>query len=101
MKKRMTRRRRSRTRVTVSLSTDLVRRLDRRSRAQATSRSGLAESWLRAGERQSSLSSLERELEVYYAQRVEDKGMSAALGKEARQVASQGGQRRGRGKPSR
>src|SRR5436190_22956900 len=99
MKQRMTQRRRSRTRVTVSLSTDLVRRLDRSSRAQATSRSGLAESWLRAGERQSSLSSLERELELYYAQRIEDEEMRAALGKAAQAVGAQGGRRRDPAKP--
>ena len=87
--------------MTVSLPTDLVRRLDQSSQAQATSRSGLAESWLRAGERQSSLSSLERDLEVYYAQRIEDEEMRAALGKAARAVAARGGRRRGPGKPSR
>jgi len=47
------------------------------------------------------LSSLERDLEVYYAQRIEDEEMRAALGKAAQAVAAQSGRRRGRGKPSR
>jgi hypothetical protein len=87
--------------VTVSLPTDLVRRLDRRSRAVGTSRSGLAESWLRAGERQSSLSSLERELETYYSQRIEEEELGRVLGEAAQEVASQGRQRRGLGNRSR
>jgi len=53
--------------VTVSLPSDLVRRLDRQSRVQGASRSGVAERWLRAGERQASLLSLEQELESYYS----------------------------------
>ena len=75
-----------RRRVTVSLPSDLVRRLDRQSRAQGASRSGLAERWLRAGERQASLSSLERELENYYSQPVERDAseLGAALGRAAR-----------------
>src|SRR3954470_3643441 len=79
MKKRKTKRTQSRTRVTVSLSSDLVRRLDGQSRAQGESRSGVAERWLRAGERQASLFSLEQQLETYYAQ-PDAARFSAALG---------------------
>lgn len=76
----------TRTRVTVSLPSDLVHRLDRQSRSRGASRSSVAEHWLRAGERQASLSSLAQELERYYAQPVEpgDSALSAALGKAAR-----------------
>src|SRR5207249_11608186 len=102
--RRMTNRMRSRTRVTVSLPTDLVRRLDCHSRAKGTSRSGVAERWLRAGERQSALLSLERELETYYSQRIEDDEeteLGAVLGKAARKVAMDGRPRRGSGKSPR
>jgi len=101
MKKRMTNRKQSRTRVTVSLPSDLVRRLDGQSRAQGASRSGVAERWLRAGERQASLFSLEQELERYYAQPIEpeETGLSAALGKAARETAAEGDRgRRPRGR---
>ena len=101
MKKRMTNRNQSRTRVTVSLPSDLVRRLDGQSRAQGASRSGVAERWLRAGERQASLFSLEQELERYYAQPIEaeETGLSAALGKAARETAAEGDRgRRPRGR---
>ena len=75
-----------RRRVTVSLPADLVRRLDRQSRAQGTSRSGMAERWLRAGERQASVSLLEQELESYYSQHpgAEEEALSYALGRGAR-----------------
>ncbi|HYV68105.1 MAG TPA: hypothetical protein VE964_17820 [Myxococcales bacterium] len=46
------------------------------------------------------MSSLERELETYYARRI-DEGLGAALGKAAQEVASQGRQRRGPGKQPR
>ncbi|HEY6908754.1 MAG TPA: hypothetical protein VI356_05265 [Myxococcales bacterium] len=87
--------------MTVSLSSDLVRRLDRQSRSQGATRSSVAEGWLRAGERQASLSALERELERYYAQPVEpgDSGLSAALGKAARATAP-GDERLSRRRPS-
>src|SRR2546430_17169869 len=93
----------SRVRVTVSLPNDLVRRLDRESRAQGASRSGLAEHWLRAGEREASMSSLERELESYYSRRLEpeEAALSAALGKAAREVASGGRSRRRARRPPR
>jgi hypothetical protein len=79
-------------RVTVSLPGDLVRRLDRQSRLQGAPRSGVAERWLRAGERQASLSSLEQELESYYSQPAEagDSELAAALGKAARATAANG-----------
>ncbi len=78
-----------RTRVTVSLSSDLVRRLDRQSRAQGASRSGLAERWLRAGERQAARLSLEEELERHYSQppEIEEAELAAALGHAAREAA--------------
>ena len=96
MKKRLTKRKQSRTRVTMSLPSDLVRRLDGQSRAQGASRSGVAERWLRAGERQASLFSLEQELESYYAQPVapDEVGLSAALGKGARKTIAEGERRR-------
>jgi ribbon-helix-helix CopG family protein len=83
-------------RVTVSLPSDLVRRLDRQSRAQGASRSGVVERWLRAGERQTSLFSLEQELENYYSQPVEpgEAALGAALGRAAREIASEGEPRR-------
>jgi hypothetical protein len=73
------------------LPADLVRRLDDQSRAQGASRSGVAERWLRAGERQASVSSLERQIESYYAQAEEPDGdaLSAALGKAARATAAE------------
>src|SRR5207248_2691976 len=80
---------------------DLVRRLDGQSRAQGASRSGVAERWLRAGERQASLFSLEQELERYYAQPIEpeETGLSAVLGKAARETAAEGDRgRRPRGR---
>src|SRR2546423_12040783 len=91
MKKRMTKSMPLRTRVTVSLPSDLVRRLDRQSRAQGASRSGLAERWLRAGERQGSLLSLEQELESYYAMPSEDSELAGALGRAARMTAANDG----------
>src|SRR2546423_13286054 len=104
MKKRMTKSMPLRTRVTVSLPSDLVRRLDRQSRAQGTSRSGVAERWLRAGERQASLVSLERELETYYS-RAEAEGesdLTGALGRAARLTVANGEpRRRSRRRPSR
>src|SRR5712692_2896988 len=92
MKKRMTKSVPSRTRVTVSLPSDLVRRLDRQSRVQGASRSGVAERWLRAGERQASLLSLEQELESYYSRPggAGDSELAAALGRAARVTAAQG-----------
>src|SRR5207244_12673821 len=68
--------------VTVSLPSDLVRRLDRQSRSQGASRSGLVERWLRAGERQDRVSSLEQELEQYYSRPAEpdDSELPSALG---------------------
>ena len=88
MKRSMTKRKLSRTRVTMSLPSDLVRRLDGQSRVEGDSRSGVAERWLRAGERQASLVSLEQELETYYAQSVErgEPALSAALGEAARET---------------
>ena len=90
MKKRMTKAARSRTRVTVSLPSDLVRRLDRQSRVQGASRSGVAERWLRAGERHTSLLSLERELETYYSRPDADgeSELAGALGRAARITAA-------------
>jgi len=90
MKKRMTKSVQSRTRVTMSLPSDLVRRLDRQSRARGSSRSGVAERWLRAGERQASLFSLEQELESYYSQPAgaEASELTAALGRAARETAA-------------
>ena len=72
--------------MTASLPSDLVRRLDRQSRARGASRSGVAERWLRAGERQASLSSLEEELGRYYSQPIEADAaeLAAALGRAAR-----------------
>jgi hypothetical protein len=103
MKKRMTKSMPLRTRVTVSLPSDLVRRLDRQSRAQGASRSGVAERWLRAGERQGSLLSLEQELERYYSGPQEtDSELAGALGRAARVTAAQGEPgRRARRRPSR
>lgn len=76
----------------MSLPSDLVRRLDGQSRAQRASRSGVAERWLRAGERQASLFSLEQELESYYAQPAEpaDAALRAMLGKAARATSAGG-----------
>src|SRR5882672_12121186 len=101
MKKRMTRRMQLRRRVTVSLPSDLVRRLDRQGRAEGASRSGVVERWLRAGERQTSLSSLEQELEDYYAQPAgpEDAALTSALGKAAHATAK-GEPRRASGRRS-
>jgi ribbon-helix-helix CopG family protein len=92
----MTKRMHPRSRVTVSLPSDLVRRLDRQSREQGASRSGLAELWLRAGERQASLLSLEQELESYYSQQAgpQEGALSAALGRAARKTAAAGERRR-------
>jgi hypothetical protein len=91
MKKRMTKRK-ARARVTLSLPSDLVRRMDGQGRAQGTSRSGVAERWLLAGERQASLHSLEQELERYYAQPAEPDGaaLRAALGKAATATIAEG-----------
>jgi hypothetical protein len=91
MKKRMSKRKQSRTRVTMSLPSDLVRRLDGQSRLQRASRSGVAERWLRAGERQASLFSLEQDLESYYAQPAapDEVALTAALGMAARETASE------------
>ena len=96
MKNRMTKWKPSRRRVTVSLPSDLVRRLDRQSRSQGASRSGLAERWLRAGERQDRVSSLEQELEEYYSQPAEpdDSELPSALGRAARAVIADDGRRR-------
>ncbi|HWE24740.1 MAG TPA: hypothetical protein VG496_12460 [Myxococcales bacterium] len=51
----------------------------------------MVERWLRAGERQASLLSLEQELESYYAQPVEadEAALSAALGKAARKAVAE------------
>jgi hypothetical protein len=78
------------------LPSDLVRRLDGQSRVQGTSRSGVAERWLRAGERQASLFSLEQELETYYAQPAEpdEAALSGALGKAAHETLAQDDPRR-------
>jgi metal-responsive CopG/Arc/MetJ family transcriptional regulator len=87
--------------VTVSLPSDLVKRLDRESRLERTSRSGMAERWLRAGERQGRVSSLEQELERYYSENDEAE-LTTALATAARAVA--GGDRaprRGRSRPAR
>jgi len=96
MNKRMSKSTHSRTRVTVSLPADLVRRLDRYGRAHGASRSGVAERWLRAGERQTSLVALEQELETYYlrAKGGEEAALGAALGRAAREIASEGRARR-------
>jgi len=86
------------------LPSDLVRRLDRQSRVQGASRSGVAERWLRAGERQASLLSLEQELESYYSRPggAGDSEFAAALGRAARVTAAQGEPgRRARRRPSR
>lgn len=94
---------RPRRRVTMSLPNELVRRLDQQSRAQGASRSGVAERWLRAGELQASLFSLEQELENYYAQPVDDDEaeLTAALGRAARETAAGGDARPRRGRSSR
>jgi len=96
MKNRMTKWKPPRKRVTVSLPSDLVRRLDRQSRSQGASRSGLAERWLRAGERQDRVSSLEQELEQYYSRPAEpdDSELPSALGRAARAVMADDGRRR-------
>jgi hypothetical protein len=96
MKKHMTKRKQARTRVTMSLPSDLVRRLDGQSRVQGAFRSSVAERWLRAGERQASLFSLEQELESYYAQPAEadERVLSAALGRAARKTVGEGEPRR-------
>jgi len=96
MKNRMTKWKPPRKRVTVSLPSDLVHRLDRQSRSQGASRSGLAERWLRAGERQDRVSSLEQELEEYYSQPAEpdDSELAPALGRAARAVMAGDGRRR-------
>jgi metal-responsive CopG/Arc/MetJ family transcriptional regulator len=87
-----------RTRVTISLPSELVRRMDRQSRAQGASRSGVAERWLRAGERQASLSSLEQDIESYYSHAVErdEAALGASLGRAAREIASDRVRRRRR-----
>src|SRR5262245_1921493 len=96
MRTSMKKHKQSRARVTVSLPADLVRRLDRYSRAQGVSRSGVAERWLRAGERQTSLVALEQELETYYLRSQDDDeaALGAALGEAARETASGGAARR-------
>jgi hypothetical protein len=81
--------------VTISLPGDLVRRMDRQSRIEGVSRSGMVERWLRAGERQASLSSLEEELERYYS-RPHEQALGAALGRAAREAASDSVRRRRR-----
>lgn len=90
MKKSMTKSMQSRMRVTMSLPSDLVRRLDRQSRVRGSTRSGVAERWLRAGERQASLVSLEQELESYYSQpaEAEASGLTEALGRAARETTA-------------
>lgn len=91
MTKRTIKRKQSKARVTLSLPSDLVRRLDGQSRLRGASRSGLAARWLRAGERQASLFALEQDLAAYYAQPLDldEVALGTALGNAARETAGQ------------
>ena len=56
-----------RQRVTVSLPRELVARIDAQSKVSRMSRSGLVESWLRAGERQGAVAKVAEEVAAYYS----------------------------------
>jgi metal-responsive CopG/Arc/MetJ family transcriptional regulator len=81
----------SRIKISVSLSSDLVARIDRAAQAESRSRSRVLESWLRSGARQGAQHELELATIAYYEdltpeERREDAAMAAGLSKSARRL---------------
>lgn len=81
----------TRVKISVSLPSDLVDRIDRAARSEARSRSRVLEGWLRATARERTAQELERATIAYYESltpedRREAKAMSAASSRAARRL---------------
>ena len=81
----------SRVKISVSLPSDLVARIDRAARAEARSRSRVLEAWLRTAAREGAARELEAATIAYYEsltpeERREEAGMTAALSAAARRL---------------
>jgi metal-responsive CopG/Arc/MetJ family transcriptional regulator len=94
----------SRVKISVSLPSDLVARLDRAARTEARSRSRVLEAWLRLGAREGAARELEAATIAYYEgltpeERREEAAMAAALSRAGRRLhpdAAEGDRRRRR-----
>lgn len=95
----------ARVKISVSLPSDLVARIDRAARAEARSRSRVLEAWLRATARERAARELEADTIAYYESlnaedRREDEALAKASSRAARRLrideSSQLGARRGR-----
>ena len=81
-----------RVKISISLSRDLVARIDRAARAEARPRSRVLEDWLRSTARESAARDLEEATIAYYqgetvADRRENAAMAAASARAARRLA--------------
>jgi predicted transcriptional regulator len=81
--------------LSVSLSPDLVGRIDRRAKASQTSRSAVVEDWLKEASCRASERQLVIDVESYYssrssAERSEDEAIGAASGRIARTLEVDG-----------
>ncbi|MBS2024473.1 MAG: ribbon-helix-helix protein, CopG family [Deltaproteobacteria bacterium] len=78
----------ARARITLSLPSDLVRRLDARSALEGVTRSGLVERLLTAKERSAAQRELEANVVAYYAAEPseDDEALSAGLNRAARSI---------------
>jgi len=81
-----------RVKISISLSRDLVARIDRAAKAEARPRSRVLEDWLRSTARESAARDLEEATIAYYesatvADRRENAAMAAASGRAARRLA--------------
>jgi len=81
-----------RVKISISLSRDLVARIDRAARAEARPRSRVLEDWLRSTARESAARDLEEATIAYYqgetvADRHENAAMAAASARAARRLA--------------
>jgi metal-responsive CopG/Arc/MetJ family transcriptional regulator len=95
-----------RVKISVSLPSDLVARIDRAARSEARSRSRVLEGWLRASARETAARELEAATIAYYESltpedRYEDEAMASASSRAARHLSiddssGSGSRRRGR-----
>ncbi len=81
--------------LSVSLSPDVVERIDRRAKAAHSSRSAVVEDWLNEASCRASERQLAAEVEAYYSsrsssERSEDDAIGAASGRIARTLDSDG-----------
>jgi metal-responsive CopG/Arc/MetJ family transcriptional regulator len=79
------------TKVSISLDTDVLEAVDRRAAREKTTRSAIMEQWLRGAARQAELQRLEEETAAYYdsltpAEKAEDAALARASSRAFREL---------------